>query len=96
MEKTKLTSILGSVRDKWNLEEEFQTFLKNHNMIPDLKPDVGFLLFLIEQQRMAVNNLTDRVEVLEAEKKRRYEYQPPVEHLKINIHKVSPEELLNG
>ena len=61
----KLDPYLQSVNDKFNLNEEFLKFLDRNQDVRGCKPDVGFLLMLIEQQREAILNLEQRVAIME-------------------------------
>lgn len=56
---------LRGVFRTFNLEEEFKVFLGRNQDVRTSDPDHGFLLFLIEQQRHAINNLELRVAKLE-------------------------------
>lgn len=60
-----LDPVLQSVRDKFNLNEEFRVFLERNEDVRNARPDIGFLLFLIEQQREAFLNLEQRMAMLE-------------------------------
>lgn len=60
-----LDPVLEGVKKKFRLDEEFRLFLDRNEDIRGSRPDVGFLLFLIEQQREAILNLEQRVRALE-------------------------------
>lgn len=60
-----LDPILDGVKKKFRLDEEFRVFLDRNEDVRGSRPDVGFLLFLIEQQREAILNLEQRVAMLE-------------------------------
>ena len=60
-----LDPVLEGVRKTFRLEEEFKIFLDRNEHLRASRPDVGFLLFLIEQQREAIINLELRVAKLE-------------------------------
>ena len=61
----KLDPILEGVKKAFKLDEEFRVFLDRNEDVAGSRPDVGFLLFLIEQQREAILNLEQRVSMLE-------------------------------
>lgn len=68
----RLDPALNGVMKTFRLEEEFKVFCQRNSLIKGLKPDVGFLLFLIEQQWAAIQNLTERVETIEESRRPKY------------------------
>lgn len=60
-----LDPVLEGVQQTFRLEEEFRIFLDRNEFVRNSSPDVGFLLFLIEQQREAIINLELRIAKLE-------------------------------
>lgn len=60
-----LDPYLKAVHDRFNLNEEFQTFLDRNQDVRGCQPDIGFLLMLLEQQREAILNLEQRVAIME-------------------------------
>lgn len=60
-----LDPVLEGVRKTFHLEEEFKVFLDRNEDVRGSRPDVGFLLFLIEQQREAIIDLEMRLSALE-------------------------------
>lgn len=60
-------SVLKGTMQKFNLEEEFKVFLARNWDVRNSSPEIGFLLFLIEQQRSAIQNLEQRVYSLEGQ-----------------------------
>jgi hypothetical protein len=66
--KRNLDPVLEGVNRRFNMEEEFRVFLDRNEFVRNSSPDVGFLLFLIEQQREAIIDLQMRVEKLEGNK----------------------------
>lgn len=86
-EVVRLDPILEGVKKTFKLEEEFRVFLDRNQDVRDSRPDVGFLLFLIEQQRMAIINLEARVTRLE--KGTPVYGQSPAERAVLAIHHVN-------
>lgn len=62
-----LSPHLKGVHDRFNMKEEFKTFMRNNQDVGLAQQhiDAAFLLFLLEQQRMAIINLEERVTRLE-------------------------------
>lgn len=83
-----LDPVLDSVKRRFRLDEEFKTFLDRNENVRNSKPDVGFLLFLLEQQREAIINLELRVRCLETGKSY-------AERLPFEFQTASKEEKLN-
>lgn len=86
----KLDPVLEGVNRTFNMEEEFRVYLDRNEFIRNSSPDVGFLLFLIEQQREAIIDLQMRVEKLEGNEKA---MRVPYKELIKPFH-VQPEGLL--
>lgn len=62
-----LDPVLNGVVETFHLQEKFKIFLDRNGYVRASRPDVGFLLFLIEEQREAILNLEIRVSKLEGD-----------------------------
>lgn len=63
-----LDPVLEGVKKRFKMDEEFRIFLDRNEFVRNSRPDVGFLLFLIESQREAILDLEMRVSKLEGQK----------------------------
>jgi hypothetical protein len=62
-----LDPVLNGVYETFHLQEKFKIFLDRNEHVKTTRPDVGFLLFLIEEQRTAILDLEVRVAKLEGD-----------------------------
>ena len=70
-----LDPILVGVYNTFHLAEDFRIFLDRNEDVRNSRPDVGFLLYLIEKQREAIIDLEMRVSKLEGKPVMRASYR---------------------